>query len=381
MAVNYDKKTDYQALINSSVAKGNYRDAALYEQQRNAKIQGEGLKYNTTNNYGAFLDYSPSDAVKGYEKQLKAANDSKPADWKGGTYAKAVDQAMNKILNREKFSYDLNGDALYQQYKDQYSALGKQAMMDTMGQAAALTGGYGNSYASTAGNQAYQAYLQQLNDVVPQLYGMARDQYNQEGADLQNQYAMLADRQNTEYGQYRDKVSDWQSNREYLTNMYNTERDLDYNRYANNYNNALSNAQWQKTYEEGLRQYNESIRQFNEQMAFEKQKYEDEKAAKSSSGGSGGGRSRGRSDGGGNNTSGAKDYYVDNKTGKVNNVENRSLSFSPDEGIFTWNGKNYNSVDKLVGAWNKTDLSDADEEVLRRKFKSQTGKDLSNYGY
>ena len=286
MAVKYDKKTDYQALINDAVAKGNYRDAAYYEQQRNAKIQGEKMKYNTTNNYSAFLDYSPSEAVKSYEKQLNAANASKPAAWNGGTYKKQVDDAMDKILNREKFSYDLNGDALYQQYKDQYSALGKQAMMDTMGQAAALTGGYGNSYASTAGNQAYQAYLQQLNDVVPELYGMARDQYDKEGDALQSQYALLADRQNTEYGQYRDTVSDWQANRDYLTNMYNAERDLDYNRYATNYSNALSNAQWQKTYDEGIRQY-------NEQMAFQKQQYEDEKKQKSSSGGSGGGSSRG----------------------------------------------------------------------------------------
>lgn len=30
-----------------------------------------------------------------------------------------LDAAMEKILNREKFSYDLNGDALYRQYKDQ----------------------------------------------------------------------------------------------------------------------------------------------------------------------------------------------------------------------------------------------------------------------
>ena len=39
-----------------------------------------------------------------------------------------------KILNREHFSYDLNGDALYQQYKDRYIQQGRQAMMDTMGQ-------------------------------------------------------------------------------------------------------------------------------------------------------------------------------------------------------------------------------------------------------
>ena len=77
-----------------------------------------------------------------------------------------LNDTISKILNREKFSYDLNGDALYQQYKDQYVNQGQQAMMDTMGQAQAMTGGYGNSYAQTVGQQTYQGYLQQLNDIL-----------------------------------------------------------------------------------------------------------------------------------------------------------------------------------------------------------------------
>ena len=165
--------------------------------------------------------YKESDAVKQYRDQLAAQNALKPQEWTGGTYGDAVKTALDKILNREKFTYDLNGDALYQQYKDQYINLGRLAMQDTMGQAAALTGGYGNSYAATVGNQTYQGYLQKLNDVVPELYQLALNQYNQEGADLQNQYSMLANQYNTEYGEYRDTVSDWESQRDYLSNMYN----------------------------------------------------------------------------------------------------------------------------------------------------------------
>ena len=83
------------------------------------------------------------------------------------SYEAALKEAMDRINNREKFSYDLNGDALYQQYKDKYIQQGKMAMQDTMGQAAALTGGYGNSSAATAGNQAEQAQLNNLNDISP----------------------------------------------------------------------------------------------------------------------------------------------------------------------------------------------------------------------
>ena len=61
------------------------------------------------------------------------------------------DEALEQYLNREAFQYDLNADALYQQYQNRYQELGRNAMKDTMGQAAALTGGYGSSYAIKPG--------------------------------------------------------------------------------------------------------------------------------------------------------------------------------------------------------------------------------------
>ena len=39
---------------------------------------------------------------------------------------------------------------------------GRLAMMDSMGRAAALTGGYGSSYAQSAGQQAYQKQMDSL---------------------------------------------------------------------------------------------------------------------------------------------------------------------------------------------------------------------------
>ena len=59
----------------------------------------------------------------------------------------------------------------------------------------------------------------------------------------------------------------------------------------------------------------------------------------------------------------------------------RSLNWDQDEGTFVWNGKTYSKVSDLVNAWNNASLSDADEAVLRQKFKAQTGVDLSKYGY
>ena len=95
-----------------------------------------------------------------------------------------INDLLDKYQNREDFAFDVDKDALYQQYKDQYIRNGKLAMADTMGQAAALTGGYGNSYAQSVGQQTYNQYLEGLNDRVPELYEMALEQYTRAGNDL-----------------------------------------------------------------------------------------------------------------------------------------------------------------------------------------------------
>ena len=235
-------------------------------------------KTDTGFNYEDFTynDYQESDIVTEAKNALDAQLSQKPGEYKS-QWQSQLDDTINKILNREKFSYDLNGDALYQQYKDKYIQQGKMAMQDTMGQAAAMTGGYGNSYAQSVGNQAYQASLENLNDIVPELYQMAYDKYNQEGQDLYNQYSMLGAQEEQDYGRHRDEVADWNTERDYLTGRYDAERDYDYSKYANErdfaygqygedksyayneYRNKIADEQWQKEFEEAKRQYNESL--------------------------------------------------------------------------------------------------------------------------
>lgn len=189
------------------------------------------------NNYDDFTyeDYAESEAVKGAGDALNAHNANKPGAYQSQWQTK-LDSLMNSIMNRDKFSYDLNGDALYQQYKDNYIQQGKMAMADTMGQAAAMTGGYGSSYAQSVGQQAYQGQLDNLNDIVPELYQMALDKYNREGQELYNQYGMVADRENLDYSRYRDTVSDFLTERDYLQGRYDTERGFDYGKYVDDRN-------------------------------------------------------------------------------------------------------------------------------------------------
>jgi hypothetical protein len=130
----------------------------------------------------------------------------------GNTYNSKYGEQLNNILqqiqNPQQFKYDFNGDELFKYYADLYTQNGKQASMDAMGQAAALTGGYGNSYAQQVGNQAYNEYLRNLYDKGFDLRNIAYQQYQDEQQGLKDQYNILANQDQTDYNR-------WAADREY----------------------------------------------------------------------------------------------------------------------------------------------------------------------
>lgn len=184
--------------------------------------------------YSQYAYDASTDAV--YQQAMSALQQAQQAlPTYQGSYDQQLQDIYNQIVNRDKFSYDLNSDMLYQQYADQYTQQGKMAMMDTMGQAAALTGGYSSSYVQAVGQQQYDAYLQQLNDVVPELYSLALDQYNQEGQDLLNQYAMVGDMADDEYGKYQDSLNQYWQNVSFLKGQADDAYSQGYNNWYNSY--------------------------------------------------------------------------------------------------------------------------------------------------
>ena len=152
------------------------------------------------------------------------------------SYDDEIQRLYSEIVNRGKFNYDLLSDPLYQQYREQYVNQGNMAMMDTMGQAAALTGGYGSSYSQAVGQQQYNNYLNQLNQMVPEFYDRAFNYWQAQGQDLYNQYGLVSDMRDTEYSRYRDQVSDYWNNVNYLSGRADTY----YNQGADNYWNTQS---------------------------------------------------------------------------------------------------------------------------------------------
>lgn len=196
--------------------------------------------------------YLPSEKTAAAEEELNAHKKTRPGEYRSGWEAQ-LNSLMERILNREDFHYDLNGDALYRQYKDQAVRNGSLAMMDTMGQAAALTGGYGSSYAQTAGQQAYHQELSTLNDRVPELYALALDRYRQQSQALQQQYELLAGRENQDYSRYQDALSRWQEEADGLWSRYADQRNFDYG----NFRDDMAAGQWLTQFLESMRRYDQ----------------------------------------------------------------------------------------------------------------------------
>ena len=116
-----------------------------------------------------------------------------------------LDSLYAAITGRQAFSYKASEDPLYRSAADRYIQNGRMAMRDTMGQAAALTGGYGSSYAQAVGQQQYDEYLRSLAQVLPQYYSMAWQRYEAQGQALRDAYDLARQRRQDDYARQRDE--------------------------------------------------------------------------------------------------------------------------------------------------------------------------------
>lgn len=99
-----------------------------------------------------------------------------------------------------------------------------------LGQAAALSGGYGSSYAQQTGQQAYSQYLSELSALIPELEKQARSRYEQQGQALMDRYGLLQQAEQVDYSRWQDQLKAWQSDSDRAYEYYNSvgkeDRDL-----------------------------------------------------------------------------------------------------------------------------------------------------------
>lgn len=208
--------------------------------------------------------YIQSAALQQAASALQQHQNAKPGEYQG-QYGDQIQELINQTLNRQKFSYDFSQDPMYAVYAQEYQRGGKMAMDDAMARSAALTGGYGNSYAQTAGQQIYQRYMEGLADKIPELRDAAYQMYQTEGDTMRQNLAMLQGQDQTEYGRYRDTVSDWQNDLSMLYTMYTDMSEAEYNRYLND------QAAWEADRNYWYQQAYDNQQQANWQAQFDAQ--------------------------------------------------------------------------------------------------------------
>lgn len=197
--------------------------------------------------------YIPGAHVNSAEQYLKMLQSQKPGDY-SGKYTRQAEALLGQIISRKPFSYDANSDPLYQIYKDRYIMGGQRAMENAMGQAAQLTGGYGNTYAQTVGQQQYQQYMEGLNDKVPELAQQAHARYQGEGDRLRQSYQLLQSADDAAYGRWADGYNRWSNETQQAQSAYESAYDRDYSRYNDqrNYDQQQSHSARQYAYQTAM---------------------------------------------------------------------------------------------------------------------------------
>lgn len=245
-----EKAQQKKSGISSQVAAGTAQKApsssVTGNQNTGSAVQGSTQQGATQSGSGQQMD-----SVAQAQALLQQQMQNKPGAYQS-QYQSQLEALTGQILGRDPFSYDVNADALYQQMVKQYADQGRMAMEDTMGQAQAMTGGYANSYAQQAGQQAYQGYLRQAAEMLPEYYQMARDQYNQEGQELYNRYGLLLGQDDTAYGRYMDAVNSYYAELDRLQGVYDQERAFQYQQGRD----TIADQQWQAEFDESVRQFN-----------------------------------------------------------------------------------------------------------------------------
>ncbi len=144
------------------------------------------------------------------KKKDENSSDAQPKD-----YTYMAKDMLDKIIEKSaSYTYDVNADPLYNQYKDMYRKESTLAAKDIFGLASALTGGYGNSYAATAASGAAEQYMDKLSEKEAELEQNHYERHKDELENMYSAYEAYTDISEREYERERDEKSDLAAQKE-----------------------------------------------------------------------------------------------------------------------------------------------------------------------
>ncbi len=147
---------------NGTVSIGGKPIDVLYIDSDGKSWANQNTVYNATEDYANRVGVmSPVDLAEEYAK----------------TYLQDALRLSDKLSEQKEFSYDPDKDPVFQAYQNKYRLEGERSTREAVATYSALTGGYVNSAAATAGAQAAQYYAGQLSNALPELAKQAYQRY------------------------------------------------------------------------------------------------------------------------------------------------------------------------------------------------------------
>ena len=185
--------------------------AALMDYQRRAGMTPDGVAGSKTwaslglqsaQDRLADLEkgYTPSRETQEARRSWEELVARQPGDYTS-PYADRMEDLLRQMESREAFSYDPSRDEMFRRYARQ------------------------------AGQQEYNRYMQELAALVPQLQQDAWDRYETQGQALLDQYKLLQGQDEDAYGQWRDRMEDWQDASRQARDRYESLEKQDYSNY------------------------------------------------------------------------------------------------------------------------------------------------------
>lgn len=221
---------------------------SVNDAQRAANAAAQPYSYN--NNRGVAIAYSNALKEKNdmWNNPSKYGYDKYKNSWidANGQKQAGVDELFAQVMNYGDFSYDMNKDALFQMYKQQYTTQGNRAMQNQMGIAAANSGGYNSSYAQTSAQDTFQTYMNDLSQKAVDTYQSAYSRWNDKYEQLKNRYSMVNTMNQQANEKYYTDLSNAQNRENSAYQAYNDDKNFDYQKYNDNRNytqNQLAQAQ------------------------------------------------------------------------------------------------------------------------------------------
>ena len=259
--------------------------AILTEEEKKKKLYTPSEQQDTyveakpTTTSPVQTQFKPSANVDAAQKYLQSVKD-------GGynqQWSQQLDALVNEYMGRGPFSYDQSKDVMWQQAKKTGLDAANLAMRDTTAQAAALSGGYGNSYAATVGQQVYNQGVADVMALAPEYYQAAYQRYKDEGDAMLQNIGLAQSMDETAYARYMDALANAQN--EYDT-LYNREygefidtRNFDYQAGRD----AVADQRYENEWQHGLdreaiedARYDAEIKYRGDRDAVEDARYADE---------------------------------------------------------------------------------------------------------